>query len=390
MFEQNLSNILGELEQQGLKRALRDTQSAQGPRIQFDDREVLNFCSNNYLGLANDSRLGQSIVESIQREGFGSAASRLVCGNMPSHRALEERMARFKGTEACLTYSSGYMANVGIISSLFGKDDIIFSDRLNHASIVDGIRLSGATLKRYRHLDMEHLDQLLESTSALRNRCIITDSVFSMDGDVAPLDKITEIAQRHDCQVMIDEAHAFGVMGDHGQGCAHHFGVQDQIDIQMGTFSKAAGSFGAYVCTSRLIRDFLINRSRSFIYTTGLPPLVTAASLKAVEIIEEDQSLRQKLWDNTHYMRAALRLAGFNTLSSSTPIIPILIPDPDVCVTFSRRMFDQGILISAIRPPTVPKGTSRLRLTVMAAHTKTDLDLTLNRLQNVGKDLGVI
>lgn len=390
MFEQNLSNILGQLEQDGLKRELRDTQSAQGSRIQFEGREVLNFCSNNYLGLANDSRLGQSIVESIQTEGFGSAASRLVCGNMPSHCALEEWMAKFKGTEASLMYSSGYMANVGIISSLFGKDDIIFSDRLNHASIIDGIRLSGATLKRYRHLDMEHLEQLLESTSGLRHRCIITDSVFSMDGDVAPLDKIVELSGHYDCQVMIDEAHAFGVMGDLGQGCAHHFGVQDRIDIQMGTFSKAAGSFGAYVCTTKLIRDFLVNRSRSFIYTTGLPPLIAAASLKAGKIIEEDQSLRNKLWDNTYYMRAGLRLAGFDTLRSSTPIIPVLIPDSQVCVEFSKRLFDQGILVSAIRPPTVPKGTSRLRLTVMAPHTKTDLDLTLNRFQSIGKELGVI
>lgn len=390
MFEYFLKNTLAELEQKGLKRSLRDTQSAQGPLIQFEGREILNFCSNNYLGLANDSRLGQAVIDSLKEEGYGSASSRLIGGNMPSHRRLEEKMAELKKTQKCLLFSTGYMANVGIISSLFGKDDLIFSDRLNHASIVDGIRLSGAQWKRYKHVDMDHLEQLLRSTSELQNRCIITDSIFSMDGDIAPLDKIVELAKNYNCKVMIDEAHAFGVMGEKGKGCAEHFGLENDIDIQMGTFSKAAGSFGAYCCGSADLIDFLINKSRSFIYTTGLPPLVAAASLKAVEIIERESALRDKLWDNTNYMRAGLRLAGYDTMKSSTPIIPILVKDSNLAVNFSNRLYKEGVFISAVRPPTVPVNSARLRLTVMANHSKTDIDFALNRFQNIGRELGII
>lgn len=390
MFDQYIKNTLSQLERDGLKRSLRETQSAQGSTILFEGREVLNFCSNNYLGLANDSRLGQTIIDSIQEQGYGSSASRLICGNMPAHHRLEKSMAAFKQTEACLLFSTGYMANIGVISSLFGKDDVIFSDRLNHASIIDGIRLSGAQMKRYQHNDMDHLRRLLQGTSGLKNRCIITDTVFSMDGDIAPLDQIAKLAQEFECQIMVDEAHAFGVMGEQGQGAAQHFGVQDKIDIQMGTFSKAAGSFGAYCCTSKNLNEFLINKARSFIYTTGLPPLVAAASLKGVEIIKEDQALRNKLWDNTHYMRAALRLAGFNTMHSATPIIPIVVENSDQCVKFSDLLFQEGVFVSAIRPPTVPQNTSRLRVTVMATHSKTDMDYALNRFQRIGKELGII
>lgn len=390
MFEQFLKNTLAELEQNGLRRFLRETQGPQGPMIHFEGREILNLCSNNYLGLANDSRLGQAVLDSIKEEGYGAAASRLICGNMPSHRRLEERMAKLKGTQKCLLFSTGYMANIGIISSLFGKDDLIFSDRLNHASIIDGIRLSGAELKRYKHKDMDHLEQLLRSTSELQKRCIITDSIFSMDGDIAPLDKIVELAKNYSCLVMIDEAHAFGVMGETGKGCAEHFGVEGSIDIQMGTFSKAAGSFGAYCCGSADLIDFLINKSRSFIYTTGLPPSVAAASLKAVEIIERETLLRNKLWDNTNYMRAGLRLAGFDTMKSATPIIPLLVKDPNLAVEFSSKLFKEGIFVSAVRPPTVPVNTSRLRLTVMANHSKTEIDFALNRFQKIGHELGII
>ena len=390
MLEDDLRKMLHEWADQGLLRHVRETQSPQGPTIQFDGRQVHNFCSNDYLGLANDSRLGQSIVNSIRQEGYGAAASRLLCGSMPSHHRLEREMARFKGTEACLLYSTGFMANQGILTSLFGKDDVIFSDRLNHASIIDGIRLSGASFHRYRHVDMDHLDRLLTAAPPAQRKCIVTDTVFSMDGDLAPLDRIVELAGKYQAMVMVDEAHAMGVMGDTGKGCCEHFGVADRVEIQMGTFSKAAGSFGAYCCGSRNLIDVLVNKSRSFIYTTGLPPLVAAASLKAVEIIERDQAHRNKLWDNTHYTRAALRLAGFNTMDSSTPIIPILVGDNEKAVTFSRRLFEEGILVLAIRPPTVPPGTARLRMTVTAKHNKADIDYVLNRMQNIGKELQVI
>ncbi|MBZ0167120.1 MAG: 8-amino-7-oxononanoate synthase [Candidatus Omnitrophica bacterium] len=390
MFEDKLRDTLKNLEDSGLRRRVRLTASPQGPTIKFDGREVHNFCSNNYLGLANDSRLGQSIVESIRQEGYGASASRLICGSMPSHHNLEERMASFKGTEACLLYNTGYMANVGILSSLFDKDDMIFCDKLNHASIIDGIRLCQVPFKRYRHADMDHLEQLLAAAPAVGNKCVVTDSIFSMDGDVAPLDKIVEIAKRHHAVVMVDEAHAFGVMGQTGKGCVEHFGLTGAVDIQMGTFSKAAGSFGAYCCGSRALIDVLINKSRSFIYTTGLPPLIAAASLKAVDIIEQDQSLRQQLWDNTHYTRAALRLAGFNTMNSSTPIIPILIGDNHLAIKFSQQLFEEGILVLAVRPPTVPPNTARLRLTLTAKHNKADIDYVLNKFVKIGKELKVI
>ncbi|HBO97852.1 MAG TPA: 8-amino-7-oxononanoate synthase [Candidatus Omnitrophica bacterium] len=387
---QNWDEELAALERQGLKRCLRDVTGAQGRKIILDGKEVLNFCSNNYLGLADDPRLRRAAVECIEQEGIGSGASRLVCGNMTALRELEETIARFKGAESCLTFSTGYMANVGIISSVFGRDDIIFSDRLNHASIIDGIILSQARFKRYPHNDMEALEKMLRAATGFRRRGIITDSVFSMDGDIASLDKIVELARQYDCLVMIDEAHALGVMGKNGKGLAEHLGVEDKIDIQMGTLSKAAGSFGAYCCGSKALIDFLINKARSFIYTTAMPPAVAAAAQRAVEIIRDEPTLRQKLWMNTEYFKKGVDQMGFNTLKSQTPIIPIVVGESSVAVEFSRRLLEEGIFVSAIRPPTVPAGTARLRLTVMATHTREDLEYTLEKLRVIGKDLNFV
>ena len=381
---------LAALERQGLKRRLRDVTGAQGRKIILDGKEVLNFCSNNYLGLADDPRLREAAVGCIQKEGIGSGASRLICGNMTAHRELEVTIARFKGAESCLVFSTGYMANVGIISSVFGRDDMIFCDRLNHASIIDGIILSQAKFKRYPHSDMEALEEMLRTTTGFRRRGIITDSVFSMDGDIAPLDKITELARKYDCLVMIDEAHALGVMGKNGKGLAEHFGVEDRIDIQMGTLSKAAGSFGAYCCGSKELIEFLVNKARSFIYTTALPPAVAAASQKAIEIIRDEPMLRQKLWVNTDYFQKAIVAMGFNTLLSQTPVIPIVVGEPAVAGEFSKRLLEQDIFASAIRPPTVPQNTARLRLTVMATHAREDLDYTLEKLKIIGRSLKII
>ena len=381
---------LAALEAQGLRRRLRDMTGAQGRKIILDGKEVLNFCSNNYLGLADDPRLREAAVGCIQKEGIGSGASRLICGNMTAHRELEVTIARFKGAESCLVFSTGYMANVGIISSVFGRGDMIFCDRLDHASIIDGIILSQARFKRYPHNDMEALEEMLRTTTGFRRRGIITDSIFSMDGDIAFLDKIVELARKYDCLVMIDEAHALGVMGKNGKGLAEHFGVEDKIDIQMGTLSKAAGSFGAYCCGSKELIEFLVNKARSFIYTTALPPAVAAASQKAIEIIRDEPMLRQKLWVNTDYFQKAILAIGFNTLSSQTPIIPIVVGGSAVAVEFSKRLLQQGIFVSAIRPPTVPQNTARLRLTVMATHTGEDLDYALEKLKMVGRNLNIV
>ena len=388
MVEQTLKTALTDWERDGLERALRPQSGPQGRIITVEGRRVLNFCSNDYLGLADDRRLKEAAAACLKEEGVGAGASRLVCGNMASHHRLEEALARFKGTESCLLFSTGYMANTGIISAIFGRGDIIFSDRLNHASIVDGILLSRAEFTRYPHKDMAALEELLKSASGFKKRGIITDGIFSMDGDLAPLQEIVALAQKYECLVMIDEAHALGVMGEDGKGLAEHFGVEDKIDIQMGTLSKAAGCFGAYCCGSKILISYLVNKARSFIYTTGMPPSIAAAAQRAVEIISKDsQPLRQRLWQNAHLMREGLKQRGVDTMDSQTPIIPILVKDSALASAFSRRLYEEGIWVSAIRPPTVPQKTARLRLTVTAAHTREDLDYVLEKFKVIGKEL---
>ncbi len=391
MNNQEIISELDKIGSLGLRRSLKNVSSSQGTKIVIDGKEVLNFCSNNYLGLADDFRLREAAVKSIEQEGWGSGASRLVCGNMNAHTQLEQRIARFKGKEACLLFSCGYMANVGIISSLFSREDIIFSDKLNHASIIDGILLSGAQYKRYTHCDMVHLEELLKKYKHEGKKClIVTDSVFSMDGDLAPLKEIVNLANEYDCMVMIDEAHALGVLGKTGRGLSEQLGVEEEIDITMGTLSKAVGSYGAYCCGAQALVDLLINKARSFIYTTGIPPSVSAASLVGINIIEEDSSLRERLWDNVHYVKKALDQMGWDTLHSQTPIIPLLIKNSQKAVELSQQLLAKGVLISAIRPPTVPQNTARLRLTVMATHQKKELDYLLGELNILGKELNLL
>ncbi len=390
MIESFLNTTLQELSERGLRRKVRTLEGSQGREIIVDGRKLLNFCSNNYLGLADDPRLGAAAAASIAAEGFGSGASRLVCGNMSSHRRLEEKIAAFKGTPRALLFSTGYMANVGIISSLYNRGDMIFSDKLNHASIIDGILLSGAEYKRYAHADMESLEAMLKTAAATVKKLIITDSVFSMDGDIAPLPAIVALAKKYGCAVMVDEAHGFGVLGKNGKGAVEHFGLEGQIDIQMGTFSKAAGSFGAYCCGTNELIDFLINKARSFIYTTGLPPSVAAATLQSIEIIEQEPQRRAMLWQNTEFVLKALKDLGFDTLNTQTPIIPIVVKDPQMSVRFSEKLFAERIFVSAIRPPTVPANTARLRVTVMATHTQDDLHQFLSSVKKIGKELCLI
>ena len=376
-----------ELEAKGLRRSLREVSGPQGKEIILDGRKVLNFCSNNYLGLADDPRLIQSAVNSLKQEGFGSGASRLVCGNMESHRKLEEALAKFKKIERCLFFASGYMANVGIISALFDREDVVFSDKLNHASIIDGIILSRAQFKRYPHNDMMALGEGLKSASQYRKRLIITDSVFSMDGDFAPLQEIVRLAKKYGAFVMVDEAHAFGVFGKNGRGLVEHLGLEGQVDIQMGTLSKAAGAFGAYCCGSNELIELILNRARSFIYTTGLPSSVAAAAEKAVEIIAAEPERRRQLLKNADAVRAGLKAIGFDTMASQTPIVPVLIKDAVLAVEFSKKLLDQGIFVQAIRPPTVPVGSARLRVTAMATHTSEDLERLLKSMREVGREL---
>ena len=335
-------------------------------------------------------RLREAAIACIRRDGFGAGASRLVCGNLDAHVRLEEKLAALKKTEACAVFSTGYMANVGIIASFCGRNDIILADKLNHASIIDGILLSGARFRRYPHGDTAALESLLKDADPYRRRLIVTDSVFSMDGDRAPLKEITALARRYGAAVMVDEAHAFGVLGENGKGLVEELGLEEEVDIQMGTLSKAVGAFGAYCCGPRELIDLLVNRARSLIYTTGMPPSTAAAALKGIEIIENEPQRRRRLLEHTDYLREELRAAGFDTLNSRTPIIPVVVKEADTAVEFSRRLFAEGLFVQAIRPPTVPRRTARLRVTVMATHTEEDLNLLLDEMRDVGKELKVI
>ena len=378
-----LQEDLLELEHAGLRRKLRRVDSPQGPSIILDGRRVLNFACNDYLGLANDPRIRQTAISSIEAEGFGAGASRLICGNMGAHEALEADLASFKNTESALVYSSGYMANTGIISALLNRNSVVLSDRLNHASILDGIILSRAQLLRYPHADMQALEGMLKDLPGTQRRLVVTDSVFSMDGDKAPLKEIVDLARRYDALVMVDEAHAFGVLGEKGSGLVEELGLGASVDVQMGTLSKAAGSFGAYACGTKLLCEYLINRSRSFIYTTAMPPAIAQASRTALQIIREGGALRQRLRGYADYMRRELDALGFDTMRSSTPIIPILVKDPAQALAMSQRLLQKGFFVQAIRPPTVPLGTSRLRLTLMATHTQEDLNQLADALRTL-------
>jgi glycine C-acetyltransferase len=380
------------LSRDGLFRRMRLVHGEQSHSITMDGREVLLFCSNNYLGLANHPALKKAAIEGVERYGVGSGAARLVSGNMELHEALEARIAAFKGTEAALLFNSGYAANTGIIPALVGKGDAIFSDRLNHASIVDGTLLSRAKLFRYPHNDMLALRRLLEEADVSGRRLIVTDGVFSMDGDLAPLRELVALKEEFGALLMVDDAHGTGVLGETGRGSAELCGVMESIDIHMGTLGKALGSFGAYAAASREIIDFLINRARSFIFSTSLPPAVLAASLAAIDLIDspEGAALRAKLARNARLFGKTLREAGYDTMGTATQIVPIFVGEALLTMEFSRLLLEEGVFVQGIRPPTVPVGSCRLRCSVMATHTESDLEQAVAAIAAIGKKLGVI
>lgn len=386
-----ITERLNKVRQQGLARTIR-TVSGTGPHTVFDDQQVLLLCSNNYLGLAEHPALKEAAIKAVQQSGNSSSASRLVSGSLPLHDQLEEAVASWKGTEAALIFNSGYAANTGIISALAGKGDLIFSDRLNHASIIDGAMFSGAKLIRYPHNDTNTLAQLLAKHETNGLRLIVTDTVFSMDGDLAKLQQLTRLAKEHNTLLMVDDAHGSGILAEEGRGCCHLLGEQGGVHLLMGTFGKALGSFGAYLATSHLIRDYLINRARSLIFSTSLPPSVLAASMAAIKLVRSDEGaqLRHKLADNISFFRNSLSDQGFSIPHSPTPIIPLIIGDPELTMSFSAQLLEQKIWVQGIRPPTVPAGTSRLRCTVMASHSKTDLQTAAVTIGNIGRKLGII
>ncbi len=370
------------IDELGLRRTVAAIQGAQGPRVRIGGSEKILLCSNNYLGLAGRIEIVEAAERALEALGTGSGASRLVCGTMEPHMELEERLARFKGAEAALLFNSGYHANTGVIPILSGRDAEIFSDRLNHASIVDGCILSRAKVHRYRHCDMDSLEGMLKRSRAAR-KLIVTEGVFSMDGDTAPLHDIVYLADRYRAILYIDDAHGTGVLGRNGRGTAELFDIKDPSVVQMGTLGKAFGVFGAFVTGPKRLIEFLINRARTFIYTTALPPALCAASIKAIEIVESEPALRKRLFHNIGYFARGLKEAGLLHGDWSTPIIPLRIGPSERTMEAAGELFERGVFIQGIRPPTVPKGTSRLRITLTSLHSTEDLDTALSALGEV-------
>ena len=384
-----IESALERLKQEGLYRKLRRVDGEQGATLSVNGREVLNLCSNNYLGLANHPALREAAKQAIDRYGCGSAASRLISGNMTLHEELEERIAALKGTEAALVFNSGFQANVGIIPALVGDGDLIFSDALNHASLIDGCRLSRAKVEVYPHLDLDRLEQGLRDAPSNGRKLIVTETLFSMDGDEAPLDGIVDLAERHGAMVMVDEAHATGVFGPSGAGVVGKLGLTERISVQMGTLGKALGGFGAYVAGSRALREFLINRCRSFIFTTSLPPAVLAMAIAAIDLLYKEPQRRLALWHNARAMKEGLRKLGFSLGQGQSQILPLIVGDAEKCMTLSDKLLEKGLFVQGIRPPTVPPGTARLRITLMATHTHAHLHEALEAFQEVKDEMGL-
>ena len=383
------SEKLDQIKKNGLYRKMRHLQTPQGPHIKIDGKDYLLLSSNSYLGLCNDARLKQAALDAIEKYGVASGGSRLTTGSYEIHQKLEEEIAAFKGTEEALLFNTGYMANVGTISSLADKSWVIFSDRLNHASIIDGCRLSKAEIVVYDHCDTADLARKVRGYHN-RQALIVTDGLFSVDGDIAPLPALVEIAQKNNILLMVDDAHATGVLGPNGGGTADYFGLRDEIDIQMGTLSKALASEGGFIAGKRSLIDYLANTARSFIFSTALSPAMIAVSLKALEIVRTEPQRRETLRANTAWFRAELRATSFDVPENEAPIISIILGHPDLAVSFSDKLMERNIFVSAIRPPTVPPGTSRLRISMMATHTKDDLEQALRCIVQVGRELGTV
>ena len=371
------------IEEAGLYRKLRRVESDQGPTLRLDGRDVINFSSNNYLGLANHPSLCKAAKEAIDRYGCGSGASRLISGNMTLHEELENKISELKGTEAALVFNSGFQANTGILSTLVGEGDAIFSDALNHASVIDGCRLSRANVVVYGHCDVDDLEQGLKDAPSIARKLIVTESLFSMDGDEAPLADIVSLAEKHGAMVMVDEAHATGIYEPNGSGLVAKLGLGDRVPIQMGTLGKALGGFGAYVAGSQALRELLINRCRSFIFTTSLPPAVMAMAIAAIDLIKKEPQRRQALRDNCQLVRAGLEAQGYSVRTSRSQILPLMIGDATQCMKLSGDLLQRGVFAQGIRPPTVPPGTSRLRITLMATHKREHIDRALKTFKQL-------
>ncbi len=383
----DVTERLEELRDRGLYRRLRLVSGPQGPRVLLGGRPVLLLCSNNYLGLADHPKVRGAAAEAAMRWGAGAGASRLISGNMEPHRRLETQLAEFKGYEAALLFGSGYLANTGVIAALAGTAEVVFSDQLNHASIVDGCRLSRAETFVYRHRDLEHLAWGLEQAGG-RGSLIVTDGVFSMDGDLAPLPELLELARRHDCRLMVDEAHATGAIGPGGRGSVAAAGLSGEVDVVVGTLGKALGSYGAYACAGAETIDFLLNTARPFIFSTAPPPPSVAAAAAALDLVSPNRV--ERLRENASCFRAALAAEGLDAGSSQTQIVPIEVGDAATTMDLCERALERGVFAQGIRPPTVPEGSSRLRFTVMAGHRAGELERAAKLVGGAAREIGLL
>jgi len=386
-----LSDEIESWRQAGTHQHLRELESACEPVSRFDGKEVINLASNNYLGLANHPALVEAAIDAARRYGAGSGAVRTIAGTMTIHMELERRIAAFKKVEACVVFQSGFAANAGTVAAILTPEDHIISDELNHASIIDGCRLSKAKIHVFPHKDAAAAERILgELESQPGRKLLITDGVFSMDGDIAPLPALVEAARRHGAIMMIDDAHSSGVLGRNGRGTVDHYGLHGSVDIQVGTLSKAIGVLGGYVCGSRDLIDFLHHRARPFLFSTSHPPSVAASCLAAFDILEREPERIERLWDNTRYFKAALAAAGFNTGASETPITPIMVGEAKAAHEFSAALFEEGLFSTGIGFPTVPKGRARIRTIVTATHTRDQLDRAIAILSRVARRMGIL
>jgi glycine C-acetyltransferase len=385
-----VTTALDEIKSSGGYFRLRQLQSACDPVCKVDGREVINLASNNYLGLVNHPKLKEAAEKAVREFGVGSGAVRTITGTLAMHLELEEKIAAFKYTEACVVFQSGFTANAGTVSAILTPNDHIISDALNHASIIDGCRLSRAKIHVFRHKDTQHAEEILASLADVPgNKLLITDGVFSMDGDIGPLDKLTALAEKYGVIMMVDDAHSSGVLGANGRGTVDHFGLHGRVQIQVGTLSKAIGALGGYVCGSRDLIDYLYHRARPFLFSTSHPPAVTAACLAAFDLLVNEPERVALLWDNTNYFKQLLKQEGFDTGLSETPIVPIIIGETKVAMDYSRALFEEGLWATGLGFPTVPQGMARIRTIVTAAHSRAQLDQSAEILTRVAKRMGL-
>ena len=381
---------LDDLKQRGLFRSLRVLDGEQAARASFDGRSVVNLSSNNYLGLTTHPRLRARALDAVERYGVGSGAVRTIAGTMELHVELEQRLAAFKKTEAAIVFQSGFTANAGTVSSILGREDVIVSDELNHASIIDGARLSRAAIKVFPHRDVAAAKSTFATLPPHRRALLITDGVFSMDGDLGALPELCDVADAVGAIMMVDDAHASGVFGTAGRGTVDHFGLHGRVDIQVGTLSKAIGVLGGYVAGSRALIDHLRHRARPFLFSTSHPPAVTAACIAALEVLETEPQWMEQLWQNTAFFQSGLRALGFNTGASESPITPVMVGDAALAMRFSDRLFQEGVFAQGIGFPTVPEGKARIRTIVTATHRSDELEFALDRFGAVGRELGIL